>query len=178
MIKTSYAKLALKLNTEVKSVDYNGNVIEVLQYLPIDDKYSLINVTLQKAKEGSIYNPLKKDMYFHLNLVYMYSSLTFTEKQREDESKLYDTLVSNGLMDLIIEAIPESEYTILYSYLDEQEELLLTYKNTFGGAISEIIENLPLRADEMQQIVSTFDPEKFQNVLDFAKAANGGREIK
>ena len=178
MIKTSYAKLALKLNTEVKSVDYNGNVIEVLQYLPIDDKYSLINVTLQKAKEGSIYNPLKKDMYFHLNLVYMYSSLTFTDKQREDESKLYDMLVSNGLMDLIIEAIPESEYTILYSYLDEQEELLLTYKNTFGGAISEIIENLPLRADEMQQIVSTFDPEKFQNVLDFAKAANGGREIK
>lgn len=178
MIKTSYANLKLKLNTEVKSVDYNGNAIEVLQYLPIDDKYSLINVTLQKAKEGSIYNPLKKDMYFHLNLVYMYSSLTFTEKQREDESKLYDTLVSNGLMDLIIEAIPESEYTILYSYLDEQEELLLTYKNTFGGAISEIIENLPLRADEMQQIVSTFDPEKFQNVLDFAKAANGGREIK
>lgn len=178
MIKTSYANLKLKVNTEVKSVDYNGNAIEVLQYLPVDDKYSLINVTLQKAKEGSIYNPLKKDMYFHLNLVYMYSSLTFTEKQREDESKLYDTLVSNGLMDLIIEAIPESEYTILYSYLDEQEELLLTYKNTFGGAISEIIENLPLRADEMQQIVSTFDPEKFQNVLDFAKAANGGREIK
>lgn len=178
MIKTSYANLKLKVNTEVKSVDYNSNIIEVLQYLPVDDKYSLINVTLQKAKEGSIYNPLKKDMYFHLNLVYMYSSLTFTEKQREDESKLYDTLVSNGLMDLIIEAIPESEYTILYSYLDEQEELLLTYKNTFGGAISEIIENLPLRADEMQQIVSTFDPEKFQNVLDFAKAANGGREIK
>ena len=178
MIKTSYANLKLKVNTEVKSVDYNGNAIEVLQYLPVDDKYSLINITLQKAKEGNIYNPLKKDMYFHLNLVYMYSSLTFTDKQREDESKLYDTLVSNGLMDLIIEAIPESEYTILYSYLDEQEELMLTYKNTFSGAVSEIIENLPLRAEEMQTIVNTFDPEKFQNVLDFAKAANGGREIK
>ena len=49
MIKTSYANLKLKVNTEVKSVDYNGNVIEVLQYLPIDDKYSLINITLQKA---------------------------------------------------------------------------------------------------------------------------------
>lgn len=178
MIKTSYANLKLKVNTEVKSVDYNGNAIEVLQYLPIDDKYSLINITLQKAKEGSIYNPLKKDMYFHLNLVYMYSSLTFTDKQREDESKLYDTLVSNGLMDLIIDAIPENEYAILYSYLDEQETDILTYKNTFGGAVTEIIENLPLRAEEMQTIVNTFDPEKFQNVLDFAKAANGGREIK
>ena len=38
MIKTSYANLKLKVNTEVKSVDYKGNVIEVLQYLPIDDK--------------------------------------------------------------------------------------------------------------------------------------------
>lgn len=178
MIKTSYANLKLKVNTEVKTVNYNGNVIEVLQYLPIDDKYSLINITLQKAKEKSIYNPLKKDMYFHLNLVYMYSSLTFTDKQREDESKLYDTLVSNGLMDLIIDAIPENEYAILYSYLDEQETDILTYKNTFGGAVTEIIENLPLRAEEMQTIVNTFDPEKFQNVLDFAKAANGGREIK
>ena len=178
MIKTSYANLKLKVNTEVKSVDYNGNVIEVLQYLPIDDKYSLINITLQKAKEGSIYNPLKKDMYFHLNLVYMYSSLTFTDKQREDESKLYDTLVSNGLMDLIIDAIPETEYSILYSYLDEQEADILTYKNTFSGAATEIIENLPLRAEEMQTIVNTFDPEKFQNVLDFAKSVNGGREIK
>ena len=108
----------------------------------------------------------------------MYSSLTFTDKQREDESKLYDTLVSNGLMDLIIDAIPENEYAILYSYLDEQETNILTYKNTFGGAVTEIIENLPLRAEEMQTIVNTFDPEKFQNVLDFAKAANGGREIK
>ena len=178
MIKTSCANLKLKVNTEVKSVDYNGNIIEILQYLPIDDKYSLINITLQKAKEGSIYNTLKKDMYFHLNLVYMYSSLTFTDKQREDESKLYDTLVSNGLMDLIIDAIPENEYAILYSYLDEQEELILTYKNTFSGAVAEIIENLPLRAEEMQTIVNTFDKEKFQNVLDFAKSVNGGREIK
>ena len=178
MAKVSYSSLKLKLSTNVKTFNFNGSEIEVLQYLPVDDKYSLINITLQKAKEGNIYNPLKKDMYFHLNLVYMYSSLTFTDKQREDESKLYDMLVSNGLMDLIIEAIPESEYTILYSYLDEQEELMLTYKNTFSGVIAEIIDSLPLKADEMQQIINTFDPEKFQNVLNFAKAANGGREIK
>ena len=108
----------------------------------------------------------------------MYSSLTFTDKQREDESKLYDTLVSNGLMDLIIDAIPETEYSILYSYLNEQETDILTYKNTFGGAVTEIIENMPLRAEEMKKIVDTFDKDKFQNVLDFARAANGGREIK
>ena len=47
-----------------------------------------------------------------------------------------------------------------------------------GGVITEIIDNLPLQAEQMQKIVDNFDPQKFQNVLDFAKAANGGREIK
>lgn len=178
MTKTTYASMKLKVNTETKEIDFNGNKIEVLQYLPIDDKYSLLNITLQKAKEGAIYNPLKKDMFFHLHLIYMYTNLVFTDKQREDESKIYDTLVSNGLLDKVLEAIPDTEFDTLYSYLNEQEKIILTYKNTVGGAITEIIDNLPLQAEQMQKIVDNFDPEKFQNVLDFARAANGGREIK
>lgn len=178
MTKTTYASMKLKVNTETKEIDFNGNKIEVLQYLPIDDKYSLLNITLQKAKEGAIYNPLKKDMFFHLHLIYMYTNLVFTDKQREDESKIYDTLVSNGLLDKVLEAIPDTEFDTLYSYLNEQEKTILTYKNTVGGAITEIIDNLPVQAEQMQKIVDNFDPQKFQNVLDFAKAANGGREIK
>ena len=69
MTKTTYASMKLKVNTETKEIDFNGNKIEVLQYLPIDDKYSLLNITLQKAKEGAIYNPLKKDMFFHLHFL-------------------------------------------------------------------------------------------------------------
>ena len=30
----------------------------------------------------------------------------------------------------------------------------------------------------MQKIVDNFDAEKYQNVINFAKAANGGREIE
>ena len=177
MAKMSYAGLKLKVNSEIKTIDVGENKIEVLQYLPVDDKYTLLNVTLQKAKEGAIYNPLKKDMFFHLNIIYMYTNLTFTEKQREDESKIYDTLVSNGILDKVLEVIPETEFNTLYSYLNEQEKAILTYKNTIGGVVTELIENLPLQAEQMQKIVDNFDPQKFQNVLDFAKAANGGREI-
>lgn len=178
MAKISYAGLKLKVDSEVKIVDINGNNVEVLQYLPVDDKYSLINITLQKAKEGAIYNPLKKDMFFHLHLIYMYTNISFTDKQREDESKLYDTLVSNGVLDKIIEAIPENEFNLLYSYLNDQEQEILKFRNTVGGALTEIIQNLPIQAEEMQKIVDNFDPQKFQNVLDFAKAANGGRDIQ
>ena len=178
MAKVTYASMKLKVNEDVKTIDVNGNSVEVLQYLPVDDKYSLINITLQKAKEGAIYNPLKKDMFFHLHLIYMYTNISFTDKQREDESKLYDTLVSNGVLDKVIEAIPENEFNLLYSYLNDQEQEILKFRNTVGGAIAEIIQNLPIQAEEMQKIVDNFDPQKFQNVLNFAKAANGGRDIQ
>jgi hypothetical protein len=177
MTKITYASLKLKTDTSVKSFKYNDSEIEVLQYLPIDEKYSLVNITLQKALEGTIYNPVKKDLYFHLNLVYLYTNITFTDKQREDEAKLYDTLVSNGIMEEVLNNIPDSEYEILYDCMEELESDILNYKNTISGIIREVIDNLPLQAGEMQKIVDSFDKEKFQEVLDFAKAANGGRDI-
>ena len=170
MAKTTYASLKLKTDTSVKEIEFNGSKIEVLQYLPIDDKYSLVNITLQKSKDGSIYHPLKKDMYFHLNLVYLYTNLSFTDKQREDESKLYDTLQSSGLLNLILENIPEEEYETLYSFIEEYERDILNYQNTIAGIIANLIESLPARAEEMQKIVDNFNPENFQEVLNFAKA--------
>ena len=177
MAKISYTSLKLKTDTSVKTIDFNNVKIDVLQYLPAEEKYDMLNITLQKSREGSIYNPLKKDMFFHLHLVYMYTNINFTEKQREDEAKLYDSLASSGLLTMILENIPEDEYDMLYTYLYELEETVITFKNTIGGVLQDVINNLPIKAEEMQNIVNNFDPAKFQNVLDFAKAANGGREV-
>lgn len=177
MANVTYASLKLKNEVKTESFDFEGHKIEVLQYLPIEDKYSLVNITLQKAKEGAIYNPVKIDWFFHLNLIYMYSNITFTEKQREDEAKLYNALVTNGLRDAIIEKIPESEYQTLFSYIDTLMQDTLTYKNSVSGSIAEIVQTLPERAEQMSKIVDNFDKDKFQEVINFAKAANGGRDI-
>lgn len=177
MANVTYASLKLKNEVKIESFDFEGHKIEVLQYLPIEDKYSLVNITLQKAKEGAIYNPVKIDWFFHLNLIYMYSNITFTEKQREDEAKLYNALVTNGLRDAIIEKIPESEYQTLFSYIDTLMQDTLTYKNSISGSIAEIVQTLPERAEQMSKIVDNFDKDKFQEVINFAKAANGGRDI-
>ena len=40
----------------------------------------------------------------------MYSNITFTEKQKENPLKLYDTLKSNGIIDKVILAMDEEEY--------------------------------------------------------------------
>ena len=109
-MKVSYANMKLKVNTSVKTFDFCGQKIEVLQYLPAQDKYDLLMVTLQKSLENGVYNEFKLNLYFELNLVYMYTNISFTEKQREDEFKLYDTLKSNGFYEQFFKVINEDEY--------------------------------------------------------------------
>ena len=177
MNKVTYASLKLKVDTDVKTFDYNGNLIEVLQYLPIEDKISLINIILQNSKEGNIYNLVKVNSYLRLYIVMLYTNLTFTDKQREDLLKLYDCLESNGIIEKVIDNMADGEYNDLYSFLYSTIEDRNKYENTAAGIINNIIEKLPEQAEQMQKIVDNFDQTKFQNVLDFAKAANGGRDI-
>ena len=148
-----------------------------MQYLPIEDKYDLIMITLQPEKEGNIYNPVKLEIYFNLNLVYLYSNLSFTDKQREDEAKLYDTLMSNGLLNQIIEAIPNGEYNELMEYVGTLETKLENNEKSIAAKLADFMEELPEKMQKAAEIAENFNPEQFQEVINFAAAANGGRPI-
>ena len=50
-MKISYANMKLKTDTSVKTFDFGGQKVEVLQYLPAQDKYDLLMITLQKSLE-------------------------------------------------------------------------------------------------------------------------------
>ena len=178
MAKVSYANLKLKPNTTVSTFEFEGHEVEVLNYLPISDKYDFVMITLQKAEENGIYNPLLLDLYFHLHLVYMYTNLSFTDKQKENELKIYDTLVSNGFFDKFYEVFDEDEYSDLMSYIEELMDTTLVYRNTAGAVLQSIIQDLPKNAQLAADIVNSFDKNKYQAVIDFATAANGGRNIE
>lgn len=177
MAKVSYANLKLKVDKQIETFDFNENKIEVLKYLPIEDKYDLVAITLQKAEQNGIYNPILLDLYFHLHLVYMYTNLSFTDKQKENEPKIYDTLKTNGFFEKFLEVIPESEYEELLDYIEEIMDMELEYKNTAGAVLQSIIQDLPKNAQAAADIVKSFDPNQYQAVIDFATAANGGRNI-
>jgi hypothetical protein len=177
MAKVSYANLKLKPNTSVSSFEFCGQQVEVLNYLPIEDKYDFVMITLQKAEDEGIYNPLLLDLYFHLHLVYMYTNLSFTDKQKENELKIYDTLVSNGFFEKFYEVFNQDEYNDLMTYIEELQEMFLYYRNTAGAVIQSIIQDLPKNAQVAADIVESFNPSQYQAVMDFAMAANGGRNI-
>lgn len=176
MAKITYSSLKLKTKEETTKIE--GTDIEVLKYLPIEDKIILINIALQNAKNNSVYNPALLDAYFHLYIVMMYTNISFTEKQKENPLKLYDTFKSNGIIDKVILAMDEEEYTQLLDFLNQSVEDSYAYQNSTAGLVANALEQLPVRAEQLSEIVENFKPEKFQNVLDFAKAANGGRSIQ
>ena len=67
-----YNDLKLNINDLVQTFDFHNQSIEVKQYLPINDKKDLIQIALQKSEENGVYNQILLDVYFNLNLVYLY----------------------------------------------------------------------------------------------------------
>lgn len=178
MAKISYTNLKLKTKEDVKNVKYQDLDIEVLQYLPIENKNSIVQLTLQNSKTSQgEYDMIMIDMLFHVYLIYLYTNINFTEKQKENPSKIYDSFKSTGLLDEIILAIPEEEYEELFNYLEETLESSINYRYSLYGSVSGIINELTSNTQGAINAINQFDPSQFQNVLDFAKSVNGGRNV-
>jgi len=162
---------------EYNTVKLNSLEVKVLQYLPISDKIDIVQIALQKSEEGGTYNELLLDMYFHLHIIFCYTDLEFSEEDLSDLMELYDRLESHGFVNEIIEAMNDDEYNNLRDYLDIMKMENLKYKNTAAAVISRIVQDLPRNAEAAKEILDTFDPQKYQEVINFATAANGGRNI-
>jgi hypothetical protein len=171
MERVNYTKLNLKTNNNTKSVKVGDSEILVYQYITAQDKMDLINITLQKSKVGEVYNPFLIDMYFHLNLVYLCTNITFTAKQREDEFKLYDQLESNGVIDAVIGAVDYQEYQDLQNYIVVMQNDTIKADNSVAAVARALINDLPKNAEAAAKIVDTFDQDKYKEVINFAKSA-------
>ena len=178
MAKIGFTKLSLKRKNEVKTITINNNQIEIKQYLPVNEKLDLIARVINGAHDQNNFpNPIKIEVIGTLEMIMAYTNISFTEKQREDEAKLYDTLLSSGLLDMIINAIPEDDYRELKEYIEILEQKLENNEKSMAAKLSDFMEMLPDKMKEAAEIAEKFDPKQFQNVINFATAANGGRPI-
>lgn len=144
MAKIAFTKLGLTKAAEsaTKTVEINGQPIEVKQYLPINDKLDLIaNVLNQSADDNNFANPIKLDVFTSLEIVFAYTNISFTEKQKEDLIKLYDLLESNGIFNAIIAEIPKAEYTAIVDGVVECANAVYTYRNSVMGILDTITQD-------------------------------------
>lgn len=168
MAKLSFNKLGLTKNQDIVNIAFNDQVIEVKQYLPVNDKIHLIsNVINQSADDNNFANPIKVNVFTVLEIIDFYTNISFTEKQREDPTKLYDLIVSNDLARTIARAIPQVELDDLMRGIKDSVEAVYNYKNSALGimeTISTDYSNLDFNASEIQSKLA--DPENMAFLKD------------
>lgn len=177
MAKVAYSKLKLKTNEEVKQVKLNDDItIEVKQYLPIQEKLALIGRVAEYAhmEDANYSNPVKAAVLRDIIVVENYTNLTFTDKQKEDVAKLYDQLYSNGIIDIIITAIPAEEYNAIVNGVKDTIDSIYTYMNSVVGILDTIKTDYSNLQLDLQSIQDTLlSPDGLTLLKDIAPLLNG-----
>ena len=138
-VKPTFAKMGLKINSDVKTIVIGEQEIEVKQYLPVNDKLILIGKVINAAAdENNFSNPIKLDIFTCLEIVFAYTNISFTDKQKEDLVKLYDILESNHIFDQVIEVIPKNEYKQIIEGVQDCSDAIYTYKNSLMGILEMV----------------------------------------
>ena len=159
MAKVSFSKLGLTKNQEVKILNWNEQNIEVRQYLPISEKLELISNVINFAHDGNanFANPVQVEVFTGLELLYAYTNISFTDKQKEDPAKLFDLVKSSRLLDSVIMLIPANEYTDLVTGVQNSITAIYAYQNSVMGVLDNIstdYSNLSLDATEIREQLS------------------------
>ena len=143
MAKVPFTKLKLKVNEDSIPLQIGDETIAIKQYLPIQEKLELIGSVVMQAHEqdANYSNPVKAGAYRDLEVVFAYTNINFTDKQKEDLPKLYDMLASTGVLQQIIEAIPEREYSEVCCGVWNSIDAIYKYQNSVLGVLDTIKED-------------------------------------
>jgi len=115
MAKILFNKLGLSKKQESKQILFGESTIEVLQYLDIAAKSSLVNAAVRGAVIGGVVDEVLLDAYLHLFIVEKYTNISFTPKQRENLLDTFDLMESNQFFNIIIAALPDGEYEYIFT---------------------------------------------------------------
>jgi|GEM_PF-2750785 len=168
MAKVSFNKMALKVNTETCNFAFKDMEIEVKQYLPVNEKLELISSVINNSTDDmNFYNVGKLEIFLTLEIMYHYTNINFTDTQKKDVCKLYDTIVSSGLYQEVIERLPKGEYDYLKNTLMDTVQSIYTYHNSIMGILERVsadYSNLSLEASEIQKNLA--DPDNMTLLKD------------
>lgn len=167
MAKISFTKLGLSKKTdEVKIITYNDQEIEIKQYLPVEDKATLIDAIIANSiSDNGFFNPFKLRIITNFEIIKAYTNVSFTEKQSTDNFfKTYDALAFE-FIDVIFENIPEDELEEIFESVEEVTKAIVQYNNSLMGILAQVsqnYENVNFDLDKMADVLG--NPENLTMV--------------
>lgn len=168
MAKVSFTKLGLKTNQEVKTIEWNEQIIEIKQYLPIEKKLLLMMDVINNSQDGNYANPVKITVFTALKLIEYYTNINFTEKQKEDFAKTYDLFNSSGLLNIILENIPIEEQNEINNGIKRSIKSFYSYRNSILGvldAISQDYSDTSFDLENIQKLLNNVDLSTLKDIV-------------
>lgn len=139
-------------------ITINEQEIEVVQYMPIQDKLAMIERILNfTIDDTGFLNPVRLEVFTVLEIISTYTNINITDKMMENAPKTYDSLMINGVIDAIIEAIPEDEYNAIFDAIEDCAEHTVNYLNSFVGMMKTVTENYNAAKMDVDQIMNDLD---------------------
>ena len=162
MAKVSLTKLNKIKSMPIKTIELEDNIIEVKQYLPLSDKMNLIISVIDQSGNGEegFFNIVKLDAYYRIEMISAYTNISFTEKQLEDPTKLYDILELNSIWSTVNAYIPESEKNYIWLNILELAKQITTYNSSAMGILKTMTANKDQLDFDITEIMSKInDPQ-------------------
>lgn len=176
MAKVPFSKLQACIDGQVSQISYKDKndkevYYEVKHYLPFKDKLEMITKIInQSVDDNGFYNPMRVKLYTVLEVVYAYTNLSFTEKQKEDPFKLYDLLVSTGIFMNVLKEIAEHDWTDIQDNIKMIIDNVYSYRNSIYGILNNIsneYSGLSLEATKIQEQLKNGEGVEFlQSVME------------
>ena len=163
---------------DAKVVEFEGEDLFIKQYLPMNKKYDIIQVTIFMIglKEGKA-SPILSEVVFHNELVEAYTNINF-ESSKQEFFKTYDILNLSGLLELIISNIPVSEYEEICKLYEECLEEAKQHSRSFVSLIGAIVEAITDGSlQNIGQEINDFDVNKHEAVLGILKKLGDEQHI-
>ena len=157
--KIGLTKLGLKKNTNLIPLEWGDQIIQIKEYLPIEDKIGVIErIVNQSLDDNNFANPARIMINTVLEIIFAYTNINFTDKQKEDRLGLYDLLVSSELWKVIENELAEvGELSIIQITVREVIDEIYKYKNSALGILQAIqtdYNNLNLDAEALQEKIA------------------------
>lgn len=149
MAKVAFSKLNKIKELPAETVTIADAKVVVAQYLPLVEKLDLIQTVIELSGNGEegFYNIVKLKTYYTIEMLKAYTNISFTEKQQEDVTKLYDAIMLNQIWDTVAKAIPQEEKDYIWENLLILAKEITSFNHSALGilkAVSSDYDNMNL----------------------------------
>ena len=159
MTKVNLTKLNKIKSLDPIDIKIGEETISVVQYLPLEKKLAIMQNIIEQAgnNEEGFYNIVKLTVFYTIEMLRVYTNISFTEKQLEDPQKLYDIIVLNNIWETVKDSIPEKERDYIWDNTCALAREITEYNHSALGILklmSDDYENLNFDVQEITEKLS------------------------